>query len=478
VTPRDFQQSAIAACTSGFESGKRAICLVSPTGSGKTCMGAMIAASLVAQGKRVAWGAHRHELVEQAAMTLHKFGVQVGKRGLRSFAPVQIGMFQTWISRREAPDADFFIADECHHLADRTGWTDLQRAYMGAGCEVLGLTATPARGDGQALSEFDHIVVAAQISQLQKSGILVPLQIKLPSTLQDSRHIAQTPAGAYREHADGRSTVVFCPHVRACESTLAEFEQAGVRAKIVTGDMSMADRRDILWRFHCGDIQVLINVNVLTEGWDCPRASCCILARGCGSLGLLIQIAGRVLRPWCTCGRMATDAVVCSCAKASALLIDLKGATLPDQLGRPDADHEYHLDGAGITTVGVTQKALERLCRSCRTPLGDSLICPNPECMRDHSFVIPKATGAELEDWESRYDMAKAALSPTKLVLSLAGILRKADESSRAGKPWKNGAVGYRFSMIFKRHPYPSEVAAAENLNRTARNAPRADDVA
>jgi hypothetical protein len=83
--------------------------------------------------------------------------------------------------------------------------------------------------------------------------------------------------------------------------------------------------------------------------------------------------------------------------------------------------------------------------------------------------VNPKVTGAELVEMQSVREAAKEILKPSKIILSLAGILAKAEASSRAGHPWKNGAVGLRFSYIFKRRPYPGEVAAAEEFNRILR---------
>lgn len=408
MNPRPFQRAAMARCGDEFRSGKRAIVLVSPTGSGKSCMGAMMAAELVKAGKRVAWGAHREELLQQAATTLRSFGLHVSVRGSSYSAPVQIDTFQAWVARGVAPDAHFFFPDECHHLADKTGWTQLQRGYMQSGARVLGLTATPARGDGQALSEFDGIVVAAQIAELQALGLLVPLRIKAPANALESGKIAQRPVDVYQEHAVGQSTVVFSPHVRAAERVVSEFEAAGVRAKLVTGTMPKGDRADILHRFAIGDLPVVVNVNVLTEGWDAPRAACCIVARGCNSQGLWVQIAGRILRPWCICGKLKAGEP-CSCAKPDALLVNLRGIT--HELGRPDADRAYHLEGEGIT-VAERPVLKDRLCSRCHAPLGDSPVCL--ECGKGHETVIPKVVGAELIEMQAKREAAKEILKPSK----------------------------------------------------------------
>lgn len=453
MTPRPFQERAMTACGAEFRSGKQGVVLVSPTGSGKTCMGAMMVARLVAQGKRVAWGAHRVELVEQAAETLRSFGLPVGLRGLSQSAPVQLGMFQQWSSRKEAPDADWAIFDECHHLADKNGWTDIQRAYRARNTKAIGLTATPARADGQALPEFDAIVVAAQISELQALGLLVPLRIKSPHQTLSTKHIARTPAEAYELYALGRSTVVFAPHVKAAQSYLDDFNHRGVSCALVTGAMPFDKRQAALYAFGTGAIQVLVNVNVLTEGWDCPRCSCIIIARGCGSQGLWIQMTGRALRPF--------D------GKLDALLLDLRGLT--HLHGRPDEDRAYFLDGDGIR-LARSRTCAERSCKVCGAPLGDGSTCL--ECGKEHEQIVPKATGADLEDWKERYEAAKSVVAPNKMVLSLAGILRKAAASAGAGKPWKEGAAKFRFKLIFKRWPSDAEMASARNLNRTVETYP------
>ena len=440
MTPRPFQSAAIAAVGAEFKAGKMGVVLVSPTGSGKTFMGSYMVRALVAQGKRVAWGAHRGELVTQAADTLTSMGVDVGVDGLSPNAPVQIGTYQSWVSRGAAPDADWFVPDECHHLADKVGWQEIQKAYRDAGKRTLGLTATPARGDGRALALFDGLVVAAQVRQLQGLGLLVPLRIKRPGSRMGKDRIAQRPADAYVEHAAGRSTVVFAPHIKAAEQYVDDFRGLGVEAQIVTGKTSDEDRKALLARFDSGALPVVVNVQVLTEGWDAPRCSCVILGRGCGSQALYIQMTGRALRP--------------HASKTDAMLIDLRGVSY--DLGRPDEDREFSLDGEGIKLARPASKG-ERMCKVCQEPLGDLVVCPNPDCATINEMVVPVATGAPLVDWRESYDAAKTVAAPSRMTLSFAGMLRKGTMASAMQK----------FRHIFKRAPWPQLIADAVNFNRT-----------
>ena len=462
MNTRPYQDFAMSEVGKKFRSGARGVCLVSPTGSGKSCMGSMMTARFVSRGKRVAWGAHREELLVQAAATLRKFGVSVGMRGAGRDANVQLFTYQEAVASGKAPDADVFVADEAHHLADKVGWERIALGYRDAGKLILGLTATPSRSDGRALTTFDALVVAAQIKELTDMGLLVPLRWRGPSATLASLKIAQTPVDAYEAEAMGRAAIVFSPNIRSAKAYLADFLDRGHRAELVTGDMPDDDRKRILKKFADGDgVDILVNVHLLTEGFDAPRCSCVIMARGCAAPVLWIQSVGRGLRPHCDCGKLARGEA-CSCLKADCLLLDLRG--IAHELGRPDAPATYSLEGAGIVLAPDAPSAGERLCKVCKVPLPElpEMVCV--ECGKDHSPPIPKAVGAPLTDWEQCWEAAKVAVQPSRPVLSLAGILRKAGESARNGKPWKSGAAEVRFSFIFKRRPFPNEMAAARNL--------------
>ena len=440
MNPRPFQSSAMSQVGDAFRSGKRAVLVVSPTGSGKTCMGMMMASRWIARGKRIAWGAHRHELLVQAQATAAAFGCLSG---------IEFGTYQTWTARGDAPDADVFFADEAHHMGDRVGWRNIAKGYRDAGKRVVGLTATPGRADGGALPDFDALVVAAQIAELQALGLLVPLRWRGPNATLASNRIAVDPVAAYQREAPGRCAVVFAANTVAGADYLSGFTAAGIRAELVTGTMHPREREAALARHADGTTPVLVNVAVLTEGWDNPRCDCVIVARNCGSEALWIQMAGRGLRPF--------D------GKSDCLLLDLHGVA--HELGRPDAPATYSLDGKGITlTDPATQ--LERLCKVCQAPLGGEWVCL--DCGKDHTPPTPKAVDAPLTDWEEGWRATRDALHVSRPVASLAGIMRKARDAEIKGKPWKRGAVEFRFQFIFHRRPYASEMAQAQNFVRSA----------
>jgi len=180
--PRDYQLASIADFWSRVETEWRKPILVAPTGSGKTVTAAEIIRQAVEKGQRVVVVVHRRELVRQTSRKLYDAGVK--NHGIiaagfppRPTAPVQIASVQTLYARAlrtrkiDLPPAELVVVDECHHARARI-WHGIINAYPGA--VILGLTATPARGDGRGLGNiFDYLIESATIPQLIERGFLV-----------------------------------------------------------------------------------------------------------------------------------------------------------------------------------------------------------------------------------------------------------------------------------------------------------------
>ncbi len=341
---RPYQTAAIEACRDHLRKGGRHPLIVCPTGGGKTCIAASIAAAHEAKGGKVLFIAPRVELVEQSDRTMALFGSKAHATTIQALA----------MSGRR-PDATMLILDECrHYMAEK--WREVVRHYE-AGL-IIGLDATPARGDGIGCGEvFDGLIVAASIGELTAAGHLVPCEVIAPARMLRSRELAQDPVAAYKAHAGGRKAVVFCTRVAESEELATRFAFAGIRAVSIDGVMAPELRASRLQKFADGRMDVICNVNVLTEGWDCPSAEVCIIARGCNA-GLYIQMVGRVLRP--------------HPGKTAALLIDLRGVT--NQHGAPSEERDYSLDGVGIRRKGQDPSA--PLCRVCGAVLEDGR-CPD-----------------------------------------------------------------------------------------------------
>ena len=357
---RPYQARALDAVAQQHQSGHRSVCLVLPTGSGKTFVGARHVAE-----RRCLWVAHRRELVSQAAVALRR---ELGYGAVGAIAPglervpeaaVQVASIQTLLAREGVrPPADVLVLDEAHHyLADQ--FRTILASYPEA--RVLGLTATPERGDGKPLGDvFGSLVVGAHYSELLADGHLVPCRVYQPPAAMGSRELAQDPLAAYRRYVDGQRAFVFVSSVQIAREQAKAFCEAGVPAGVISYETAASDRVLTLRRFADGDLRALVNVYALTEGVDVPAASACILARGCDHAGMYLQIAGRILRP--------------APGKAEATLVDLTGASL--RHGLPTLDRAYSLEGEGIRqAAGAALRNCLR-CGACYP----SQPGPCPEC--------------------------------------------------------------------------------------------------
>lgn len=235
------------------------------------------------------------------------------------------------------------VVDECHHAAAATyrKVLDALRAGEPDGPLLLGVTATPDRGDGQGLSDvFDEIVASYDIEWGIKAGYLCDLRgIRVAldgldlggvrtsrgdyqaGDLGDALAKAQvvpTAVRAWMEHARGRRTIVFTPTVALAADMAAAFECAGVNAAWVSGETPLEERRDTLARFADGRIDVVANCGVLTEGFDAPRTDCILIARPTKSRALYTQQVGRGTRKH-------PD-------KADCIVLDVVGATAAHSL--------------------------------------------------------------------------------------------------------------------------------------------------
>jgi DNA repair protein RadD len=355
---RDYQHDTMTRIQAAIEEGHCNLLLVVPTGGGKTVIAAELILRFVTAGKPVLIIVHREELVAQMAEKLDALGIDYGiiKAGhpTRPEAPVQIASIQTLharcvrSSRMEMPPAALVVFDEGHHSVANT-WRDVAEHYASAGAVIFGMTATPCRSDGRGLGNvYGVLIEGPTISQLVKDGWLVPADYYAPyepdlknvklvagdysesqlAERMNKQHLVGDIVGHYfRLNATRRPTVVFAVNVAHAANITKEFRLHGVLAEIVHGSTPLDERRAILAKLDRGEIDVVVNCMVLTEGWDQPKVSCLILARPTKSLGLFRQMVGRVLRPYP--------------GKENALIIDHAGAV--HEHGRVEDDIEWSL---------------------------------------------------------------------------------------------------------------------------------------
>lgn len=319
---RPYQQAAKAAVLDEWDRGVDKTLLVLPTGTGKTIVFSAVTEEAVRRGGRVLILAHRGELLEQAADKLEK---STGLRSslekaesscLGSWYRVAVGSVQSLQrpSRLDRFAPDYFtniIIDEAHHcLSD--GYQRVLEHFSAA--KVLGVTATPDRGDMRSLGQyFETLAYEYTLVQAIRDGYLSPIKaLTVPLRLDLSSVGVQngdfkvgdlgTALDPYLEaiademlkNCTNRKTVVFLPLVKTSQKFRDILNAKGFRAAEVNGEST--DRAEILQGFDAGRYNVLCNSMLLTEGWDCPSVDCVIVLRPTKVRSLYSQMVGRGTR--------------------------------------------------------------------------------------------------------------------------------------------------------------------------------------
>lgn len=436
--PREYQRRAISATYASIKSGKRCPLVVAPTGAGKTLIMSLMARDAHSKARRAAIFAHRTELRDQAVATLDRCGVVAGHSGQGRALPIQVVSTQGAVSCEEVPEADVVFIDEAHHYA-ADEWGRLAQAYPTQ--PIIGFTATPERADGRALDHlFDDLIVVAQPRELVALGHLVPCGIEdvvRPPKVQDAGVLACPPVEAYQKFGGGGRNVVFAPSVALALAYQAEFEAAGIPANIVHGGMSAEGRADNLAAFASGLVRVLINVFVLTEGWDCPAVDVVTIARKVVSTGMYMQICGRGLRT--------------HPGKERMILLDLAGVS--HMHGLPTDDRIFSLDGLGIRLANPGP----RFCRACGSLLGAEGPCPKEDCGRSRRGAVtdPQYSRDPLEKY-SKYQTDDEATRAQRL----ARFLRQARANG-----YRDGWAFGKYRGVYQASPPPKIVQVARALS-------------
>ena len=317
---RWYQDQAVSDLRLAIRAVQSAL-LVMPTGAGKTVVFTEIAQLAKANGKKVLILVHRRELVAQASAKLKKIGVKhgtisAGRKPSQHW--VQVASVQTLVRRLNTYNwrPDLIIVDEAHH-AVAGSWERCLAHYKDA--KVVGVTATPSRLDGRGLgSHFSTLVQGPSVAKLVESGYLSQHKVYAPPVLADLGKV-KTRAGDYANDqlskamdrptitgdsishysrlADGLPAIAFCCSVAHATSVCAQFNAAGYRARLVTGDMPTDERDDAISGLADGRTQILCSVDVVSEGTDVPAVACAILLRPTMSEALYLQQVGRILRP-------------------------------------------------------------------------------------------------------------------------------------------------------------------------------------
>lgn len=319
---RPYQAEAKAAVFEQWDKGTLKTLLVLPTGCGKTIVFAKVAEDCVRQGYRVLILAHRGELLEQAADKIKKstnLGCATEKAEqtcLGSWFRITVGSVQSMQREKRLSQfsEDYFnviIIDEAHHCIS-DGYQKVLQHFTSA--KVLGVTATPDRGDMRNLGEFfESLAYEYTLPKAIREGYLspikamtIPLQLDLSGvSIQSGDFKAGDIATALdpylhqiademMKYCRDRKTVVFLPLVKTSQKFKEILNEKGFKAAEVNGESK--DRAEVLEAFDKGEYNVLCNSMLLTEGWDCPSVDCVIVLRPTKVRSLYSQMVGRGTR--------------------------------------------------------------------------------------------------------------------------------------------------------------------------------------
>lgn len=411
LTLRPYQHKAVTDIRTCYQQKLRAPLLVLPTGGGKTVVFSHIAGSVAGRGKRVMVLVHRIELLRQTSAALTKNGVDHGLINPK-YTPdyrkhVQVASVQTLIKRLhffEKYPPDLIVVDEAHH-ANAGSWRTILNTFPNSW--VLGVTATPCRGDGTGLGAnaggiFDTLIQGPTVQQLIDLGYLVRPEVYAPLSRLDLSGVRVTRGdydkkelsekidkptitgdvvAHYTKLCPGTPAVVFCVDVAHAQHVAAEFRAAGYRAWAADGTMEDDTRKRILNGLGNGSVQIVTSCDLISEGTDIPAIGCAILLRPTQSLGLYLQQVGRALRP-------------CE-GKERAIILDHVGNVLTH--GMPEQDRDWSLDGDTKKKRGSKDSLPPpppvKQCPTCYAVHAIALACP--QC--GHLYQVEAAKLQQVE---------------------------------------------------------------------------------
>jgi superfamily II DNA or RNA helicase len=385
---RSYQQEALVRVKEAYRAGKRRLLISLPTGTGKTVIFAHFPRVLKMK-KRLLVLAHREELLVQA---LNKFRsvnpelrVDIEQAGAHASDDAQVVIASVaTLARKNSPrlsrlnpnDFSIIVVDEAHHavaptyrrILDHFGVFDPATSRL-----LVGFTATPRRGDNQGLGTvFQEVCYARDLREMITAKYLAPIsgwrvdtgvsldavKVRHGEFVEDQlARVVNTPDRnrllfqAYSSLAGGRRAIVFCVDVAHAQAVAQAFADAGISAAAIWGALAKDERRARLTRFSNGELDVLTNCVVLTEGFDEPRVDCVIMARPTRSKLLYAQMLGRGTR-------LHPD-------KSNLLVVDLADNSTMHQLpglhSLFNLPPNMNLQGRDVLTI---ESAIERLNRT------------------------------------------------------------------------------------------------------------------
>jgi len=427
---RPYQENLKNSVYEAWADGARAVAMILPTGGGKTAILAKIA-----QEKRRATCviAHRHEIVAQLSLALARYGVthnivgaqktiknianlhvqKLGRCWISGNSPVVVASVDTLIKRTDlaawAAQVELWVVDEGHHLVHDNKWHTAISLFSHPHARGLLPTATPERADRKGLGSdamggsgfADTMVSGPPMRWLVEEGYLTDYRVvtadshmgellgevgasgdwssaKLKAAAERSPIVGDV-VGTYRKWGGGGTGIVFAPDVGTAGRMLDAYRSAGVRVELVTGETDPDVRARVFGGLETGRVQLVVAVDVVSEGTDVPALQVGIFARATMSQAVYMQQFGRVLRPIYAPGhdletRAGRLAAIAASVKPAAIIIDHVGNFL--RHGPPDRPRAWSLADGRNRRGGPSDAIPMRACL-------------NPECARPYERYHP-----------------------------------------------------------------------------------------
>ena len=415
-TPYPHQMKNYHDLRSELRSGKVAPIVVAATGYGKTVFASYLIRQGVIKGTRAIFCVHRKNLINQTALSFSDdcidFGYIQSGKSYDSEKLVHIASMQTLIKKMESVEIPkLLICDEIH-LGMGSSYSKIIEYFKSKGVIVIGLTATPQRLDGKPLGDlFDTIVEGPSVKWMIENGFLSTFKYYAP-TIPDVSNIKKVAGdyasgelekemsksklvgdvvSHYKKLAMGKMTVCFCVNINHSKLISQSFCDAGIPSAHVDGNTPEDEQKAIFKRIASGEVKVLCNAQLLSEGWDLSAQTgtdatieCVIMLRPTTSLVIYLQQVGRGLRrkPY------------------PAILIDHAANVL--KFGMPDDDREWSLDGKESNGNGSSENTIDCpvICENCFQavvkPVPD--LCPHCGAEMKKQKAVIKIIEGELQE--------------------------------------------------------------------------------
>lgn len=386
---REYQKNLLNETRTALANGYNSPCIVAPCGSGKSVIIAEIIKQASLKGNHTLFIVHRQELIQQIENTLKWWGVDLDY--------VQLGMVQTIVRRLDkTKKPNLIVTDENHHSLAKS-YMDIYEHFKDV--PRIGFTATPVRLNGGGLGEVNDILIEGPtVDELIAWGNLAPFKYYAPKLVDTSNFrlragdfvkkdineaftnkIYGDVISHYNKLSKSKKAIVYCSGIKQSKEVAKMFNDNDIPTRHIDGTTKASDRDDAVEQFKNGNIKVICNVDLISEGFDVPDCQTVIMLRPTKSLGLYIQQSMRSMR--------YKDG-------KTAVIIDHVGNV--DRFNLPNYEREWILDPKPNSNNTETSEFQVKQCPKCFATLPSNYqIC---EC--GHEFKEEEKEVEILEDEE------------------------------------------------------------------------------